>query len=349
MVSLRLLQSYRRLITFGLPRIFITILLVIMVYFYIQGHKFYEKVFEYISGQAAMAKVQPSLTRGVVYFGYSSNRTTALHYVQRILESSQGIRRHSPDLPIMLFTNSEYSGEDFEYVYRIRDNLVAPGRQWWTRISLLSETRFNLTLSVDSDRVICNDISPIFDLLDEYDMLGVSAGILPGLDNGVMAYRSGSKFNKLVQVWKEEQEVFGRQKDDQQTLARAITKLVGYRVGVLDQSWQLKYIPAVGETWRNHTMARTLVVHEPIKISASRRCPSEADSSEPRLYMSGILTGKQASSRFGAVVKNQSQCDYLMNNKCSFRELSWASRLPVVPKEYYLQLYYPYIWKGKRK
>lgn len=272
---------------------------------------------------------------GVVYFGYNLNKDRAKEYVDRIIESSYGIRKYSPQLPIMLFTNSGYNGTHFEYIYDIPETLMLHGRQWWTRISLLSLTRFAYTLSIDSDRVICNDISSIFGLLDEFDMLGVSAGILPALDNGVIGYKAGRKFEILTGLWMEEQIRAGKDGNDQPSLARAIKRFKNYRVGVLDQSWQMKYIPAVGQPWGPEcNMSRTLVIKQPIKIAAARTCPLETNSSKPRIY-----TSNRGRSPSVSIAYSQYDCDQLLNNDCLFREIDWMSDTQVLDKEEYLSLY----------
>ncbi|KAI8112059.1 hypothetical protein M9434_003383 [Picochlorum sp. BPE23] len=122
---------------------------------------------------------------------------------------------------------------------------MLPGRQWWTRLILLPKSVFSQTISIDSDRFVCISIAPVFAYLPQYDMLGVSAGILPGLDNCVLVFRN-DKSRKLVHLWEKEQLEFGKDKDDQHTLSRVINKMANFRAGVLDQSWQMRYIPANG-------------------------------------------------------------------------------------------------------
>ena len=85
---------------------------------------------------------------GVVYFGYNLNKDRAKEYVDRIIESSYGIRKYSPQLPIMLFTNSGYNGTHFEYIYDIPERpkahaLESPisttsfGNEWSVRGALM--------------------------------------------------------------------------------------------------------------------------------------------------------------------------------------------------------------------
>lgn len=295
-------------------------------FFYIVIHAFVNLH----SDSLFFGKAKP-VSRGVVYFGYSSNISIAQRYIGTIIRSTKAIRQHSPNLPIMLFTNADYRGVDFDYVYRIPGDLVLPGRQWWTRISLLPMTKFDQTISIDSDRVICNPIDSVFQYLSEYDMLGVSGGILPGLDNGVMVYRNSAKFRYLVKLWKEEQEKIGKDVDDQQSLSKALERLVDFRVGVLDQSWQLKYIPAEGQNWRNTTMRRSLVIHHPVKIAASTNCPNLSNSSLPRIYMGNSL--RETKWKIG---NSLHECNEYLEGRCSHPELDWSQRSQVTERKIYL-------------
>lgn len=272
--------------------------------------------------------------RGVVFFGYSRNVTLAENYVQRIIEVGDSVRRHSPNLPIMLFTNAEYTGTDFDFVYKIPDEEVLPGRQWWTRMRLLPRSAFNEVIAIDSDRYVCNAIEPVFEYLSEYNMLGVSAGILPGLDNGVMVFRNDHKFRALAELWQNEQTEIGKEKDDQQTLARAIDKMRNFRVGVLDQSWQMKYIPAKGQTWRNTTKRRSLVIHSPVKIVAGYSCPAEYKSSRKRIY-----TGNSYNQPEWRIAYSQDECDHHLSKLCTHGELDWGSSEEVIDRNEYLSRY----------
>ncbi|KAI8112051.1 hypothetical protein M9434_003375 [Picochlorum sp. BPE23] len=311
--------SWRR---FGLLKI----LTLCTAYFCFMNQKFSRIAFNF--------RKEATQRRGVVYFGYSNDISLVQGYLETIIRSSKGIRQYSPSLPIMLFTNFNYSGAEFDHIYIIPDDLVLPGRQWWTRISLLAMTKFEETISIDSDRVICNPIESVFQYLSEYDMLGVSVGILPGLDNGVMVYRKSAKFSHLVELWKEEQLKIGKDADDQQSLAKAIDRLTDFKVGVLDQSWQMKYIPVRGQNWRNTTMRRSLVIHNPVKIAASAKCPDQSNSSVTRIYMGNIFNETKWKIGFSL-----HECNQYLNDTCFHPELDWGQQSQVIERGEYLSKY----------
>lgn len=291
-------------------------------------------VIQLVSGNNSYFSKEVAQRRGVVYFGYSNDISLAQAYLETILRSSRGIRQYSPSLPIMLFTNFNYTGGEFDHVYIIPDESLLPGRQWWTRISLLAMTKFEETISIDSDRVICNPIESVFEYLSEYDMLGVSAGILPGFDNGVMVYRRSAKFRHLVELWKDEQDKIGKDADDQQSLARALDRLTNFKFGVLDQSWQLKYIPARGQNWRNTTMRRSLVIHHPVKIAAAAKCPDQSDISLSRIYMGNIFN--ETKWKIGYSME---ECNHYLNDTCFHPELNWSQKSEVIERGQYISKY----------
>jgi len=74
---------------------------------------------------------------------------------------------------------------------------VAYGRQWWTRALYLSKSPYSCTMQLDGDRTVCVDLSQVFQLLQYYDFLGVSAGILPAFDNGLMAWAKRPNIDAL--------------------------------------------------------------------------------------------------------------------------------------------------------
>jgi hypothetical protein len=108
----------------------------------------------------------------------------------------------------------------------------------------LSKSPYLYTIQLDSDRTVYGDISPIFRLLQYYDLLGVSAGILPAFDNGVMAWAKRPMIDTSWERWKEELSKTGPTLNDQPPLARAFDALPGIRVGALSPIYQGKFIPA---------------------------------------------------------------------------------------------------------
>ena len=280
---------------------------------------------------------QPS--RGVVYFGYHNNPEQTLRYVAAIARVIVALKRHNPMLKVAVITNAELStAQQREYmvdeIVRIPQADVFPGRQWWTRLLHLNSSPYEETLALDSDRTVCSDISSVFALLHDYDMLGVSAGILPALDNGVMAYRKGPKFDELLKNWKHYQLQLGQFGNDQPSLSRAIDSTAGFACGVLPPAWQVKYIPAQGQKWGNATAPmRTLVIHGEAKIAAGAQCPSILTAGDGRARMLVHIAHSLPAWR---AVHSQVECEELLNGTCAHAEIDWESTYLAMPRAEYL-------------
>ena len=271
-------------------------------------------------------------TKGALYFGYHADLNTSLAYVATIAKSAQSIKKYSPNIKIAIASNAPVTDAVFDDVIHIPESMIFPGRHWWTRIVSLNETPYDYTLSIDSDRIVCSNISQGFDFLEDYDMLHVSAGILPAFDNGVMFYKRGDKFNALVQKWMEFQLKYNQFGNDQYTLAEAIDASPGFSSGVLQPAWQVKYMPAKGLGWGKDTnISRTLVIHGEIKIAAGSLCFVDSDIQRSRLY-----AWDKNKDPPRQIVYSQQECDLFLDGLCENIELDWTFNDNVIPRSEYL-------------
>ncbi len=283
-------------------------------------------------------------SRGVVYFGYHQDANRSLQYVDAIGRSAKKLSEFNVGVQISIITNAVISTQKLALlgissIIHIKEEDIHPGRQWWTRILYLNATPYDYTLAIDSDRMVCDDISAVFTHLESYDILGVSAGILPALDNGVLAYKNGQKFNKLISTWMHYQMKIGQFGNDQPSLGMAIDRLPTLVSGVLPPTWQAKFIPAQGQKWGAGTNAsRTLVLHGSVKIVAKEECPGimVPATRAPRVIAFDVSQTPQYTC-----VYSQAECDAFLAGRCSHPELDWAFNFDVMPRAEYL-LHYGY-------
>lgn len=126
------------------------------------------------------------LTFGVLLFAYSQNASALPAYLADNAIVAEGIRAESPALPITMFTNSDRtlaaSSGPWDNVISIPDELVLPGRQWWSRTMSLNSTPYDLSIMIDSGMGVCGDVMQLFSLMiaDGWDMLGASGGAAGG-------------------------------------------------------------------------------------------------------------------------------------------------------------------------
>jgi hypothetical protein len=275
-----------------------------------------------------------------VYFGYHQDPNRSLQYVETISRSAKKLSESNAGLNISVITNAAISAQHsarlgFSSVVQIEEEHIYPGRQWWTRILYLNATPYDYTLAIDSDRMVCADISAVFTYLESYDILGVSAGILPALDNGVLAYKKGSKFNRLISTWMHYQEKIGQFGNDQPALGKAIDRLPMLISGVLPPTWQAKFIPAQGQTWQGTNVSRTLVLHGVVKIVAGGSCPElMVEDEAPRIIAHDVSQTPQFRR-----VHSEAECEAFLAGRCSHPELDWAFNFDVMPRSEYLVRY----------
>lgn len=289
-------------------------------------------------GPALPRPTPPS--RGVVYFGYHQDADRTMQYVETISRSAKKLYETNAGMNISVITNAAISPQQwaalgFSSVVHIKEEHVYPGRQWWTRILYLNATPYDYTLAIDSDRVVCADISAVFTYLESYDILGVSAGVLPAFDNGVLAYKKGAKFNQLISTWIHYQEKTGQFGNDQPSLGKAIDRLPMLTSGVLPPTWQAKFIPAQGQTWRGTNASRTLVLHGSVKIVAGGACSEIMKEDEaPRVIAHDIFQTPQFKR-----VHSEAECHAFLAGRCSHPELDWEFDFDVMPRSEYLLRY----------
>jgi hypothetical protein len=288
-----------------------------------------------------------SLQYGILYFAYHIDRNRTNDIMANVVTSIKGLRLHNPCVQVAVASNHILGQPSELRSWGINDTLLIDnddilegpdskhGRQWWTRTVYLAKTPYNYTIQLDSDRCVCGNIQEMFHHLESYDFIGVSAGILPNLDNGVMAWRTSAKTDMLFEKWKEGLLKQGKTGNDQPSLAWALDALPDVKAGVMNPSFQVKYIPAIGEAWGRAAASRTLVLHGPAKIVAGAQnfCDLlNAGSKWPR-----ILLQTHKKQRFLAF--SQAECDDYMNGTCGFKELDWGLDFNIMPRQQYLQMY----------
>ena len=285
--------------------------------------------------------------RGVLYFAYHKDYEHAERILVRARDSINSVRRYNPCMNVTVATNippplgSVRDIWGVDHVIPIADVDItesphdALGRQWWTRTVYLSKSPYLYTIQLDSDRTVCGDISPIFQLLQYYDFLGVSAGILPAFDNGVMAWAKRPTLDTLWERWKEELSKTGPTLNDQPPLARAIDALPGIRVGALSPIYQGKLIPAQGELWGQAKASRTLVLHGEAKIVAGGAdyCESmNKNATRPRIFLKNYKAEYK-------LVFSQEECNNHLRNTCDFPEIDWELDFKVMARTTYINSY----------
>jgi hypothetical protein len=98
---------------------------------------------------------------GVVYIG------TGERIVKEILQSASSLKKVHPEMRITVFSDREIGRPElFESVQLISD----PKYSYIDKILPLTETPYEYTLYLDSDTIVLNPVTALFELLDQFDL-----------------------------------------------------------------------------------------------------------------------------------------------------------------------------------
>jgi hypothetical protein len=282
---------------------------------------------------------------GVSFFGYSTDPARLTRYIKDVEKTAWGLKMFNPRIKAVLFTNQDMAPmAPFDNVVRMRDEDIKPAcckrNESWNilaRVQYHKHSPYDLTVQIDSDRVVYDDITHIFELLaGNWDVLGVSGGNLPDADLGVLGYKKGPKVLALLSAWAEKMKEFKHEGvDDQFSFTRVRNRIPGLEMGFLNPSWQMKYSPPKPlshAVCNQHVMSvcnvtYTMVINGPVKIAAGSYTSLDAlharahelnrDADVPRMYIRDMLENKYIQ------VLSQDECDTATRGQCKHPELDW--------------------------
>lgn len=153
---------------------------------------------------------QALMSRGVLYLASGSA------YREKAIRSAKSVKRHNPTLPITIYTDEPVDTPVFDKVRALDEPITEPGD------SILTDRHFpyDQNLYLDADTYVCDDITDLFTLLDEFD-LGLAHNVgraywrpdiyesneidipeaFTEYNSGVMAYTSGDTVRELFAEW----------------------------------------------------------------------------------------------------------------------------------------------------
>ncbi len=169
---------------------------------------------------------------GVMYVAFGES------YVREAKKSIASLRKVSSTIPISVVTDKEWYDEYVPDKFLIRDPIFS----FECKPIYIPESPYDRTLFLDTDTYVARDITPVFNLLDYYD-IGVLFGGNQLNDTGIECHLQCSSstilfknniavkdvFRRWTQIYLEQKEVISNVKDsrglgDQRYLAIAIAK-----------------------------------------------------------------------------------------------------------------------------
>jgi hypothetical protein len=99
-------------------------------------------------------------TQGVIYYA------TGTKYVEQMLVSAESLKQHT-DLPVTVYSDEQIHSQYIDNVV-----VITPGEHpFYDRINYFKQTPYDKTLYLDTDTYIAGDVSPIFEMLDRFDVV----------------------------------------------------------------------------------------------------------------------------------------------------------------------------------
>lgn len=159
---------------------------------------------------------------------------TGSQYVVEAAQSAASLRRHHPKVHITCVADEQGQVKDGVFDQVIRVNRIGDLRDKVRGMYDLSP--YERTLFLDTDTIICGDLSPLLDILDYFDLaIGFTIlrepipkaphrmRILTEYNSGVVAFRKNERVAKLMQRWvelsEERRAMFARNASETATVA----------------------------------------------------------------------------------------------------------------------------------
>jgi hypothetical protein len=167
-------------------------------------------------------------TTGILYIA------TGRRHLAEMLVSARSVRRHMPNVPIVVYTDqADLPADVFDEIRRIDQ----PRHSFIDKIAPLCETPFERTIFLDTDTLACAPFFDLFEILDRFDLAlahapyrhdrpFVTPNCFAELNTGVLAYRRSSEMIALFQDWlrlyEKEVAATGRMDSDQPAFREAL-------------------------------------------------------------------------------------------------------------------------------
>lgn len=207
--------------------------------------------------------------QGVLYIA------TGKKYIEAAIKSAYSVRRHSPNLPIHLFANWQSSNiklKELPFPFSSISEIENPHRR--SKIDYLPQTPFEQTLYLDSDTKLNADISPMFNLLERFEIALSHAHrreneftnkfwktkipeVYPQFNSGVILYHKNKDTLALFKAWKNAFIAAGFPQD--QITLRETLWLSNIRIATLAPEYNVRFLK-YHFLWSS-TEAKTKIFH----------------------------------------------------------------------------------------
>jgi len=222
----------------------------------------------HLAVQAQADRTDLELARGVVYVATGAEHIAAAH------TSVRSLRRHSPALPVTLFTDARAMGAPVSRLFDTVIDIAQPHPR--SKVDCLWQSPYERTLYLDCDTEVVADISDMFDILDQFDIALAHAHArfrpatratwttdipqaFPQFNSGVIAFRGTQDTREMLADWSTAYATAGFFKD--QVTLRELLWRSDLRIATLPPEYNVRYRKYLW-IWRGDE-ARPRILHVP--------------------------------------------------------------------------------------
>ena len=156
------------------------------------------------------------MTKGAIYIvvdkGLQSIQKTIDNHYKPAIVSASSIKKYIPDLNITLYTNIDIEVEGsgcFDNIVKLE--FTESREVWINKWNIMLNSPYDITLHMDADTYVCDDISEMFELMNHFDLAaplsvhyisGIVDGVpdcFPELGGGVILWKKNEKTKKFIQ------------------------------------------------------------------------------------------------------------------------------------------------------
>lgn len=142
------------------------------------------------------------MSQGVLY------KATGENYIEEASHSAKTVKNNNKDLKTAIITDTEVSSGNFDLVIKPTDSLPNDNS---SNILYPDSSPFDRTIYLDTDTHVCEDLSPVFGILDEFN-LGVTFAtsrhavpnqndVFSGYSGGILVFDSSEVVDGFHKLW----------------------------------------------------------------------------------------------------------------------------------------------------
>lgn len=198
-------------------------------------------------------------------------------YLKAAIASARSVRKFSPSIGIHVFTDSRGLDDLKSLIdFPFDSTGLIENPHYRSKVDYMTRSPFERTLYLDSDTIVVDDITGLFDLLDRFDVALVHAhnrncyktsqcwiinipDSFPQYNSGVFLYKNSQAVISLLKRWRESFHHAGFKKD--QVTLRELLWSSDLRVATLPPEYNIRHEKYIRLWKRSRKEAKPKILH----------------------------------------------------------------------------------------